>query len=270
MAAESNTQTVSVLVKMLSGDLIPIEIPSDITVKQFYKIVWRAIPERCALQSLDLLRDGGDDALPSTPMPLLPEQDEVFFAFIQTSHFILRLELVADAFHNDRLLQVFEVVIHESHPDSQESKTNPPSISPFSLPTDQDGRIVNPSYRYNTYRHLFYAATEQIDDEFVHTFYTDDEIDVFRRGRFGDEWEVEIPAEKQPLYDLTDLLADLPVSTRTLNLLQQHLRSEWDLFDQMSKGHPIQEIQLDEDDLQAVFQEDLADEGDDSALDDWA
>lgn len=266
MAAESNTQTVSVLVKMLSGNLIPIEIPSDITVKQFYEIVWRAIPERFPLQSLDLLRDDSEDPLPSTPMPLVPVQDEVFFAFIQTSHFVLRLDLIADAFHNQTLYQVFEAFIQESHPDSQESKTNPPSISPLYLPTDQDGNMIYPSYRYNHYRPRFYVKTDEIDGEFVHTFYTDDEIAVFRRGRFGDEWEIEIPPEKQSLYDLTDLFNDLPVSTRTLYLLQQELRSQWNQFLDDSKGlkldYPIN--------IQEIFEEDLADEGDDSALDDWA
>jgi len=277
MAASSNIQTIDVVVKMFSGDLFPIEIPSDITVKQFYEVVWRTLPERFALQSLDLLRDDSENPLPSTLIPLLPQQDEIFFAFIQTSHFTLRLDLIADAFHGDRLFHVFEAFIQESHPDSQESKTNPPSISPVSLPIDQNGNTIHPRYRYNHYypsyrfNHYcprFYTHTEQIDGEFIHTFYSDDEIDVFRRGRFGDEWEVEIPPEKQPLSDFTQILDDLPVSTRTLNLLQEEFRSEWNKFNDISRGFDI--VEIPSEDVMAAFDADLADEGDDSVLGDWA
>jgi hypothetical protein len=200
-------------------------------------MVWKIIPDRIPLQSLDLLRDDSEIPLPHTPIPLVPQQDEVFFAFIQTSHFILRLDFVADAFHNETLYHVFEVFIQESHPDSQESKTNPPSIPPFSLPTDQDGQMIHPSHRYNQYRIRFYASTQVIHNDFVYTFYSEDNIVVFRRGRFGDEWEIEIPPQKHTLSHLTVLLTDLPISNRTLHLLQQELHNQWNQFIEDSKQY---------------------------------
>jgi hypothetical protein len=260
---------INISIKMLNGDLIPLGIPSNITVKQFYRMVWQLIPTQIPLQSLDLFR--GDDSelpLPHTPMPLLPEQDEIFYAFIQLSHFTLRLELVADAFDQQSNYQAFEVVIHESHSDVEESKSNPPSIVNFSLPHTQDGNLVKPSHRYNTYRVTFFAQTHldskgKVSRESTHTFYSEENIQILRSGRYGDEWEIHIPEDKQSLYQLTDILHSLPLSERTLHKLSEVLQNEWNDFFSMSLGCQIEEIPLDDDLLQAAFEFDQADQGDD-------
>jgi hypothetical protein len=274
---------VNISIKMLSGDLIPLEIPSDITVNQFYRMVWQLIPTQIPLQSLDLFRHDSEQPLPHTPMPLLPEEDEGFYAFIQSSHFTLRLELVADAFDQQTQYQVFDVEIHESHPDQDESKSNPPSISPFYLPNTQDGNIVKPSYRYDTYRVTFFSQTHldskgKVSLESTHTFHSKENIQILRRGRYGDEWEILIPEDKQPLYQLTDILHSLPLSERTLHKLSEALQSEWDQFFSISLGCRIEEIPLDPAILQATFDDgvlaafefDLIDQADDEILGEWA
>ena len=276
MSAQSQ---INISIKMLNGDLIPLGIPSDITVKQFYRMVWQLIPTQIPLQSLDLFRSDSEQPLPHTPMALLPEEDEIFCAFIQPSHFTLRLELVADAFDQQSHYQAFEVVIHESHSDAEESKSNPPSIVNFNLPHTQDGNLVKASYRYDTYRITFFAQTHldskgKVSRESTHTFYSEENIQILRLGRYGDEWEIHIPEDKQPLYQLTDILHSLPLSERTLRKLSEVLQSEWDDFFSMSLGCKIEEIPLDAEVLQAAFDDgvlvafelDQIDQGDDEIL----
>lgn len=287
MSAQSQ---VNISIKMLNGGLIPLGIPSDITVKQFYQMVWQLIPTQIPLQSLDLFRHDSEQPLPQTPVPLLPEQDETFYAFIQTSHFTLRLELVADAFDEQTQYQVFDVEIYESYHDTEESKNNPPSIAPFYLPRTQDGNIVCPSHRYEAYRLTFFAQTHldskgKVSQESTHTFYSKEDIQILRTGRFGDEWTIHIPEDKLPLTHLTDILQSLlvpppiqcrglravqPVSERTHRMLSEALQSEWEQFFSMSLGNQIQEIPLDDDLLRAAFEFDQIDQGDDENLGEWA
>lgn len=277
MSAQSQ---INISIKMLNGDLIPLGIPSDITVKQFYRMVWQLIPTQIPLQSLDLFRSDSEQPLPHTPMALLPEEDEIFCAFIQPSHFTLRLELVADAFDQENHYQAFEVVIHESHSDAEESKSNPPSIVNFNLPHTQDGNLVKASYRYDTYRITFFSQTHldskgKVSRESTHTFYSEENIQILRLGRYGDEWEIHIPEDKQSLYQLTDVLHSLPLSERTLRKLSEALQSEWDDFFTISLGSQIEEIPLDAEVLQAAFDDGVVaafelDQGDDEILGEWA
>lgn len=274
---------INISIKMLNGDLIPLGIPSDITVKQFYQMVWQLIPTQIPLQSLDLFRSDSEQPLPHTPMALLPEEEEIFCAFIQPSHFTLRLELVADAFDQENHYQAFEVVIHESHSEAEEYKSNPPSIVNFNLPHTQDGNLVKASYRYDTYRITFFAQTHldskgKVSRESTHTFYSEENIQILRRGRYGDEWEIHIPEDKQSLYQLTDVLHSLPLSERTLRKLSEALQSEWDEFFTISLGSQIEEIPLDpvvlqaafDDGVLAAFELDQIDQGDDEILGEWA
>ncbi len=281
MAAQTQ---INVMIKMLSGDLIPLEIPSDVTVKQFYQMVWKIIPIQIPLQSLDLFRSDSEQPLPHTPMALLPEQDEIFCVFIQSSHLTLQLELVADAFTTvGTHYQVFDVEIYESHSDQEESKSNPPSIAPFYLPKTQDGKTIKPSHRYNRYLVTFFVQIHldskgKVSMESTHTFHSKENIEILRRGRFGDEWQIHIPEDKQPLYQLTDVLHSLPLSERTLLKLSEALQSEWDHFFSMSFGCKIEEIPLDPAVLQAAFDDrviaafelDQIDQGDDEILGEWA
>lgn len=279
MAAQTQ---INISIKMLNGDLIPLEIPSDVTVKQFYQMVWKIIPIQIPLQSLDLFRSDSDQPLPHTPMALLPEQDEIFCAFIQSSHFTLRLELVAYAelelvgyAAQNNHYKAFEVVIHESHPDVEESKSNPPSIVYFNLPHTQDGNLVKPSYRYDTHRVIFFAQTHldskgKVSLESTHTFYSKENIQILSLGQRDDDWLIRIPEDKQPLYQLTDILHSLPLTERTLHKLSEALQSEWDLFFQKSLRLDIEEIPLDNELLQYVFELDQIDQGDDDLLGEWA
>lgn len=287
MAAQSQ---VNISIKMLSGDLIPLGIPSDVTVNQFYRMVWQLIPTQIPLQSLDLFRQDSEQPLPQTPVALLPEQDEIFCAFIQTSHFTLRLELAADAFDQQTQYQVFDVEIYDSYLDTEESKNNHPSLAPFHLPCTQDGNIVCPSHRYEAYRLTFFAQTHldskgKVSQESTHTFYSKEDIQILRTGRFGDEWTIHIPEDKRPLTHLTDILQSLlvpqpmrwqwmrpvqGVSERTHRKLSEALQSEWDQFFSMSLGNQIQEIPLDDDLLRAAFEFDQIDQGDDENLGEWA
>jgi hypothetical protein len=279
MAAQSEISQISVSVKMLAGDLFTLEIPSDITIKQFYKMVWKMIPTQIPLQSLELIRQDSEEPLPQIPMALIPQLDEVFFAFIQTSHFTLRLELVSDAFHQQTHYHVFEIAIHESHPDTEESKSNPPSIPPFDLPLTQNGRIVDPCRRYNVHRVTFLGRTHldskgKISEDSTHTFYSYDDIDILQRGRFGDEWEIDIPQDTQPLPQLTDLLQDLPVSERTLCKLSESLLNEWDIFFHMSMDRVDMDEEQDQDEDQEQDQEQDQDQDQDQDQEDdvdgWA
>jgi hypothetical protein len=231
--------------------MFALEVSSNISVKDFYEMVWRVIPHKIALQSLDILREDSEQPLPITTFRLVPEQDEIFSVFIQTVHYTLQLDMRADAFHNDILYQAFDIVVQESHTETEETKHNPPSIPPSNLPIDQDGNRIAPSYRYNYYSIRFFVKMDEDENGNVtHQFYSATNIEVLNRGRFGDEWTIDMPDDKQSLYQLTDILHDgWGFSDRTLHKLSELLQLKWNEFLHISRGGDIEEVE----NLHAVY-----------------
>jgi hypothetical protein len=268
MAAQNK---IMVSVKMLSGDLFSIECPLDITVKQFYQAVWQTIPQKIALQCLDLFRQDQDAPLHPDDSPLHPIEDELFSLFIQTSHYTIQLELVADAYDGSSHYEVFDIAIHEGHHDMEESKNNPPSICHFPLPTDQTGQRVQSNHRYtDTHRTLYVKREENAPV----AFYCDPRIrNICRHGRIGDEWTIEVPEDVLPLPNLPSLLNNLSISPHPLHILQLSLQQEWDQYGKMAQGGWSDEpIQVEPTQYQDYYRQDdeQQDDYEDDEQDNWA
>ncbi len=225
--------TVTIFFKILSGDTFSLDVSPDITFVQFYDIVWRALPIQIPLQSLDIFRtESVEEPLPRNDVPVVPQKDEMFLVFIQTSHFTLQLVFVAEAFHNNIHYNVFDIVIHEN--ETLEEDRHSFDI-PFFVPLTQDGNYVK-SYRYNRFSIKIFAKVGSDEEK----FYDEQGINVLYTNRFEDEWLIDIPEEKQPLNYLNDILANLPLSTRTLSKMCEALKTEISEWQRLESGGLIE------------------------------
>lgn len=224
--------TVTVFFKILSGDTFSLDVSLDVTFEQFYNIVWRALPTQIPLQSLDLFRQDSEDPLPRNTISVVPQKDEIFLVFIQTSHFVLQLDLVAEAFYNNILYNVFDIIIHENETLEEDRNS---FDAPFFVPLTQDGNCVQ-SYRYNRFSIKIFAKLGSEEQQ----FYDEQGITVLDTNRFEDEWLVDIPDDKQPLNCIDDILANLPLSTRTLRKMCETLHTEMSEWQRMESGGMIE------------------------------
>ena len=221
--------TVSVSIKILSGDMIDLDISKDVTLSQFYNIVWMALPIQIPLQSLDLFRQDYEEPLPQNDMSLTPQSGEIFLAFVQKTHFTLSLDIVADAFCNYIYYNVFNIIIHENEILCEESKDysfdapNAPN-APNYLPLTQDGNCVK-STPYNRYCIKIFTRLDQEE----HQVYDEYGITLLNISRSGD-WTIDVPEDKQPCTSLIDIFRDLPISTRTIDKMCDLLQTEIDEF----------------------------------------
>jgi hypothetical protein len=235
MAAESNMKIVNVSIKMLSGELITLEVPSFIIHKDFYRMVWMMIPEKSSLDSLDLLREGSDEPLSFSAEFLEPQPNEIFFAFIQTSYFTLYLKKISRAFlRNDHFIpgsshyDVYEIVIHENY-----SSISPNSyflpIPDENIPLDQDGNKIQINSLYNTHQIPFFVKYHSDAEDYITNMspllYDDLEVQV--NVIDDNDWNIDIPDNKRSLDTITQLLDNFPVNLRTLYKLKRKLLFEW-------------------------------------------
>ncbi len=236
----SVSSLVPVSIKKLSGDMISIIISSDITIKQFYEFVWRLIPERIALQCLDLFRIGSEDPLLPTSIPLYPQKDEVFVISIEIHpHLSLRIDFESNAYHQDTLYQSFEVLIYACYPTQLESIET--DISQRKMndglyyhPTDQEGRPIPHGARHKAKLYRFFARDEMIDNKRITTFYSANNIQfiqpIIGGAEYDDQgnWMITVDENTQRLERLGDLFKDLlPASKKEKATLSQAIEDEW-------------------------------------------
>jgi hypothetical protein len=91
--------TVSVTVKILSGDILPLDVPANITHRQFYAQVYFDLPEEVAPAEdyqMILLRAPSEEEegkeLRSDETPLNPQEGEMFCAIMGTDEYRVELQ----------------------------------------------------------------------------------------------------------------------------------------------------------------------------------
>lgn len=231
---------VCVSIKMVQGYMISITIPSDITIKQFYEFVWRLIPERIALQCLDLFRIGSDEPLLPTSTLLYPQKDEVFVISIEIHpHLSLRVDFESNVCDKDKFYQSFEVLIYICFPTQLESietdiTQRKMNDGLYYHPTDQEGRPIPHGARHKAKRYCFFARDEMIDNKCVTTFYFADENQfiqpIIGGAEYDDDnnWMITMDENAQRLERLGDLFKDLlPASKKERAILSQAIEDEW-------------------------------------------
>lgn len=226
----------SVFIKMMSGDIIPIEIVSKITIKEFYELVWRTIPDRIALQCIDLFREDSEDPLLPTLTPLYPKKNEIFNLLIQIHpHLSLHVDFEANAYFQDKLYKSYEVLIYMCIPKQLTSIEIDKSQREmydgmYYHPTDQEGRPIphSPRYKMNLFR--FFTHDQIIGNKIVTTFYSQNGIDFIVQedeDEDGELWSITMEENIEPLKRLGDLFNCLRISDKEKSILGQALEDEW-------------------------------------------
>jgi hypothetical protein len=257
MASESNTKFITVSIKMLSGDLIALEVPSCIIHKDFYQMVWKLIPEKIPLNTFDLLREDSQEPLSISAEFLEPKDDEIFFVLIQTSYFRIYLRKLACAYlRSDHFVpgssfyDAYEIVVQEMYSDLLSDSHSLPVCDEKS-PIDQDGNRILFEPKQKPYCIPFFVKYHSDVEDYITgmppIFYDDLNIEVrlidnnfdhLEIGEWRSDWNIDIPDDKKPLSSITDLLDELQVSKNTLKKLKRELLLEWyDEFDWLVSSH---------------------------------
>lgn len=256
MASESNTKFITVSIKMLSGDLITLDVPSYIIHKDFYQMVWKLIPNKIPANAFDLLREDSEEPLSVSTEFLEPKENEIFFIIIQTSCFRIYLRKLACAYlRSDHFVpgcsfyDAYEIVIQEMYYNvsSHSLPASDSLASDIKSPIDQDGNCISFSPKRPGHCIPFFVkyhsdANDNIT-EMPPIFYDDLNVEVQQihdgfenldAGEWWFDWNIDIPDDKTPLSSITDLLDKLPVGEHSLKKLKRELLFEWyDEFDNL-------------------------------------
>lgn len=225
----------SIFIKMTSGEIIPIEIVSKITIKEFYELVWRTIPDRIALQCIDLFREDSEDPLLPTLTPLHPKKNEIFNLLIQIHpHLSLCVDFEANAYYQDKLYKSYEVLVYACFPEEltyTESYKRKMYDGMYYHPTDQEGCPIPHGPRYKMKLFRFFSHDQIIGNKIITTFYSHKGIDFVDQDDDDDDgnerWNIIIEDNTQPLKRLGELFNCLSISDKEKSILGQALEDEW-------------------------------------------
>jgi hypothetical protein len=187
MAQQACDQTISVFIKLLSGELLPLEIDSQITHSLFIDTVYWLIELRSRSQ-LTLSRLINDEFLSIQPSDqlLLPQSEEIFIVFIDPFTYSTKISLASTEVWDDNRAryELFDFTLQEY--DGSTFRTITQGI--YTLP------------------HEFDTTPENI------TFFLEnDQIPAQRFGRFGDEWDIDIPQDMIPFRGIQELIDHSPL-----------------------------------------------------------
>lgn len=272
MASESNTKFITVSIKMLSGDLITLEVPSYIIHKDFYQMVWKLIPEKISFNAFDILRQDSEEPISVSAEFLEPKDNEIFFVLIHTSYFRISLRKLACAYlRSDHFVpgssfyDAYEIVIQEMHsavssdshslpvsdalPDEdigthsvQDDEKSPINhdIQSISFKSEQKPYCIPFFVKYHSDAEDYITGMSPIfyDDLNIEVRLIDNNFDHLEVGEWRFDWNIDIPDDKMPLSSITDLLDELQVSKNTLKKLKRELLLKWyDEFDWLVSSH---------------------------------
>jgi hypothetical protein len=201
----------TVFVKLLSGEMITLDVRPDITRKQFYARVWIELPEEVSPSQeymMTLLRSSEqkeeqeeqeEQELLDDEEALHPCPDEIFFALMDTSEYDIAMSMrVFDAYDMTRPMNyLFQ---------AREMKV----------------RRRNKYEADISHREFFYYNEDD------HTLFLEDGIQVEWVGRYEDELSIRIPDSAVPYHSIHHLVAHMvqriPDTTKRV---QSHLASSF-------------------------------------------
>ena len=200
---------ITVFVKLLSGDMLALDVRPDITRKQFYARVYLELPEEVAPSEdymMTLLRSSEqkeeqeqEQELLADEDPLRPCPDEIFFAIMDPSEYALSMSMGGfDAYEMTRpmnyIFQAREIII----------------------------TCWNESVKKTLQRESFYYNNDD------HTWFLQDGILTEWVGRHEDELAIRIPDDAVAYGSIerlvTRIIQRLPNSTKRI---QAHLASSF-------------------------------------------
>jgi hypothetical protein len=157
-------------IKLLSGDLLSLEVDAQITISGFYRAVFDEMPDVREMWQVMLMRfvEGEFKELEMSDEILQPEEDEVFSAFVESVTYTVDIKLasteVFDSLHENERYELYDVKVTRYM--ENDSKT-----------------VIQ-----GVYARPIYSP----EDEMRGYMEGDRMIPAIRLGRFGDEWEIKV------------------------------------------------------------------------------
>jgi hypothetical protein len=171
---------IHVNIKLLSGDLISLEIDPKITCSAFFNMVYLTLNLRSISPQLYLSRNDFI-LIDSSEEPLCPQSEEIFNAFIDPFTYSVQVRLTST--------EVFDV-----------SGTNRHELYEFSIKEYDGSPSGDNLIKIKT--QAIYISTEMKELSFL--LQEDIPSEVF--GRYKDEWSVDIPEDIEYFHTLQELL----------------------------------------------------------------
>lgn len=200
MAAESS-ETITVFIKLLSGELQSLEVEPDITQDIFFNHVFRHVHPR-KIEQLSISRLVDDEFVSihlTSNQPLLPQHEEIFTVFINSFTYTVKINLASTEVWDDNRAryELFDFTLKEFD-EVHDYRTVTQGI--YILPVDADTTPENIT---------FFLESEQIP---AHRF-----------GRFGDEWDIDIPHDMVPLKGIRQLIEQSPLGQGLSDSIKEHI-----------------------------------------------
>ena len=198
-----------VYIKMLSGDLLSLEVDAQITVSGFYRMVFDEIETIREMWQLMLMRfrDGEFVEMERSDALLMPEEEETFSAFVESVRFTVKIDLAAsevfDSLHENERYDLYDIRVTR-YMDSEMKATI-------------QGIYVRPMYAPDGDVHYYLEGDRNIPAQ--------------RMGRFGDEWDIEVHEGAQRFDSLEAVVLhmkfDEELSDRAKRQVGIQIREEW-------------------------------------------
>jgi hypothetical protein len=200
MAAQ-HPETITVFIKLLSGELQSLEIEPETTQFMFFNhVYWLLRPRQ--IDQLSISRLVNDEFVPihlTSNQPLLPQPEEIFTVLINTSTYSVQISLASTEVWDDNRAryELYDFTLTEFN-DNQNYRSTTQGI--YVLPMDPNTTPENISF-----------------------FLDNDQIPAQRFGRFGDEWDIEIPQDMIPLQGIRQLIEQSPLGQDLSDSAKQHI-----------------------------------------------
>jgi len=159
-----------VYVKLLSGDLLSLEVDAQITISGFYRAVFDEMADVREMWQLMLMKmiEGEFKELERSDEILQPEEDEVFSAFVESVTYGVDIKLasteVFDSLHENERYELYDIKVIR-YTDS-------------TITTTIQGIYVRPMNGPEENIDYYLEGDRHIPSECM--------------GRFGDEWGIEV------------------------------------------------------------------------------
>jgi hypothetical protein len=196
-------------IKLLSGDLLSLEVDAQITISGFYRAVFDEMPDVREMWQLMLMRmvEGEFKELEVSDEILQPEEDEVFSAFVESVTYTVDINLasteVFDSLHDGERYELYDIKVTR--------------YMESTMTTTLQGIYVRPMYGPEENIHYYLEGDRHIPAECM--------------GRFGDEWDIKVHEDATMYHSVGDVVNNMKfgeeLSDRGKGRVREMIQEKW-------------------------------------------
>lgn len=196
-------------IKLLSGDLLSLEVDAQITISGFYRAVFDEMPDVREMWQLMLMRmvEGEFKELEVSDEILQPEEDEVFSAFVESVTYRVDINLasteVFDSLHDGERYELYDIKVTR--------------YMESTMTTTLQGIYVRPMYGPEENIHYYLEGDRHIPAECM--------------GRFGDEWDIKVHEDATMYHSVGDVVNHMKfgeeLSDRGKGRVREMIQEKW-------------------------------------------